>query len=116
MNIRLDTGKIAQLLTQSTRQLDAGTLSALADARKNALKLQAVEVSVFALSPSSAHSSAHWRGKLMPHSVQQWILSILVLAILIIGTGLWHHAQEQQISDLDLAILTDDVPIEALVD
>ena len=116
MNIRLDTGKIAQLLTQSTRQLDAGTLSALACARQNALKVQAAEVPVFALSPSSAHSTTHWRDRLMPHSVQQWIISVLVLAILIVGTGLWHHAQEQQISDLDLAILTDDVPIEALVD
>lgn len=117
MITKLNLGKIAQLLTQSSRQLDARTLSALVDARQSALKRQLVRLPVFALKPASAHTSAqHWTDRLMPHSTQQWIASGLLAAILAVGTGIWHHAQEQQISELDVAILTDDLPIEVFVD
>ncbi len=112
----LDPKKIAQLLTQSTRQLDEATLSALINARQNALKRQLVHAPVFALTPASAHTSARWTGRLMPHSAQPWIAAGLLAAILVAGTGFWHHAQEQQISELDVAILTDDLPIEVFVD
>jgi len=116
MITKLDPGKIAQLLTQSTRQMDAGALSALIDARQNALKRQSVRSPVFALAPASAHTSARWTDRLMPHSAQPWIAAGLLAAILVAGTSFWHHAQEQQISELDVAILTGDLPIEVFVD
>lgn len=116
MTNKLDPKKIAQLLTQSTRQMDKITLSALVNARQNALKRQSVRSPVFALTPASAHNLARWADRLVPHSTQQWIATGLLAVMLVIGTSFWQHAQDQQISDLDVAILTDDLPIEVFVD
>jgi len=110
MTAKLDLGKIAQLLTQSSRQLDTSTLSALADARNNALKKQLVR------SPAAALSTGRWTHNLIPHSGQQWLATGLIVAILVFTAGYWQHAQEQQISELDVAILTDELPIEVFVD
>jgi hypothetical protein len=110
MTTKLDSGKIAQLLTQSSRQLDGSTLSALADARNNALKRQLVR------SPAAAFSTGRWTFNLIPHSGQQWLGTGLLVAILMLAAGYWQHAQEQQISEIDVAILTDEMPIEVFVD
>jgi hypothetical protein len=122
MNNQLDPGqldprKIAQLLTLSTRQLDETTVSALVDARQNALKRQAVRPApVFALTPASAHMSVRWTDRLMPHWVQPWIATILLAVVLVAGMSYWQNVQEQQIDETDVAILTDDLPIEVFVD
>lgn len=110
MTTELDPGKIARLLTQGSRQLDANTMSALADARRNALKKQSVHAPVFTL------STGRWTHSLIPHSAQQWMSAALLVAILAAAAGYWQHAHEQQISELDVAILTDDLPIEVFVD
>jgi len=110
MTTKLDPRKIAQLLTQTTRQLDASTLSALADARQNALKMQSARAPVFAL------STGRWTHSLMPHSANQWLLAGLIAVVFAASAGYWHHAQDQQISELDVAILTDELPIEVFVD
>jgi type VI protein secretion system component VasF len=110
MTKNLDPSKIAQLLTLSTRQLDENTLSALSSARQNALKKQVVRAPVFALNTGRETHS------LIPDSVQQWVVAGLLVAMLIVGMSFWHHVQEQQIDELDVAILTDDLPIEAFVD
>jgi hypothetical protein len=106
----IDPVKIAQLLTISTRQLDKATVSALVDARHNALKMQSVRAPVFAL------TTGRWTDRLMPHWAHPWIATGLLAVILVAGTGYWQHVQEQQINDLDVAILTDDLPIEVFVD
>jgi len=110
MTTNLDPGKIAQLLTLSTRQLDESTVSALHNARQNALKRQAVRAPVFAL------VTGRGTHRLIPDSIQQWAVACLLVAMVIVGTSYWQHVQEQQISDIDLAILTDDLPIEVFVD
>lgn len=111
MTTKLDPQKIAQLLTQGTRQLNAATVLALADARRNALQRQAAHSPVFSLATGQS-----WTQGLTPRLSQPWLIIGLLAAALIIGTGYWHHAQEQQISDLDVAILTDDLPIELFID
>ena len=111
MTNELDPGKIAQLLTQGARQLDTATLSALADVRQHALKRQSsVDAPVFAL------NAGRWTHNLVPHSAQQWLVTGLLVAIFVFAAGYWHHAQDQQISELDVAILTDELPIEVFVD
>ena len=112
----LDPKKIVQLLTQSTRQLDETTLSALVNARQNALKRQLVRAPIFALTPVSLGTSHGWSNRLLPASAQLWIAAGLLAAALLAGTSYWQHVKEQQISDLDVAILTDDLPIEVFVD
>ncbi len=115
MTNELDPGKIAQLLTQGTRQMDAAIISALVDARQNALIRHSVRAPVFALTSVSAHTSARWTDRLIPHSVQPWVAAVLLVAVLIAGTSYWQNFQEQQIDETDVAILTDDLPIEVFV-
>jgi hypothetical protein len=115
MTNELDPGKIAQLLTQGTRQMDAVTISALVNARQNALKRHSVREPVFKLTSASAHASARWADRLIPHSAQPWVAAVLLVAVLIAGTSYWQNFQEQQIDETDVAILTDDLPIEVFV-
>jgi hypothetical protein len=110
MTTNLDPHKIAQLLTQSTRQLDESTVSALHNARQNALKRQLVRAPVFSLVTGRGTRS------LIPDSIQRWVVAGLVVAMIIVGTSFWHNIQEQQIDELDVAILTDDLPIEVFLD
>jgi hypothetical protein len=110
MITELNLSKISQLLTQSTRQMDSNTISALVDARQNALKRQSVRLSALAFNTGQEMQS------LISESIQQWVVSGIFVLMLIVGTGFWHNVQEQQISDLDVAILTDDLPIEVLVE
>lgn len=111
MNDELNPEKIARLLTQSTRQLDSDTLSALGNARQKALQRQALRAPVFTL---AAGRWAHFRVHIPAY---QWVSAgLLLVAMLVIGTGYWHHDQEQQIAETDVAILTDELPIEVFVD
>jgi hypothetical protein len=112
----LDPGKIARLLTMGTRQMDADTVSALVNARRYALDRQSVRASVVALNPVSAHLPTRWTDKLIPHFVQPWVAGALLIAVLMAGAGYWQSVQEQQIDETDIAILTDELPIEVFVD
>jgi len=105
----LNTTKISQLLTQSTQNIDETTLSALAKVRRNALSHQKVQSPVFALAAS------RWTYSLIPHSAHQWVATGLLAVMLVIGAGYWQHSNEQQINELDVAILTDEMPIELLL-
>lgn len=110
MNTQIDPRKIAHLLTQSTQQLDKSTLSALANARRNALAKRSARAPVFAL------ATGRWTENLMPHTTKQWLATGLLAALLVVGTSLWQQSEEQQISELDVAILTDELPIDVFVD
>jgi len=106
----LNTRKIAQLLTQNTQRLNAGTLSALAKARQGALQRQNTHEHI------SVHATGRWAHLLLSLSSHQWLSAGLLAAMLFIGASYWHQSQEQQIAELDVAILTDDLPIEVFVD
>ena len=115
----LDPQKVAQLLTQGTRQLDGATLTALINARQNALKKQLVRTPIFALHPAGPRALG-WVNRLLPLSarpwVTMWLATGLLAATLVAGTGYWQHREEQQIIELDVAILTDDLPMDVFVD
>lgn len=102
--------RIAQLLTRAALRLDDNTVAALRRARNVALERQSLSKPVFAL--STGHSM-HW---LAPHSAHQWVATIILLvAILFGGLSYWQHAHENDLSHLDVAILTDDLPMEVFV-
>lgn len=110
MNTQIDPHKIAQLLTQSSQQLDEKTLSALADVRRYALSKQ------LARAPSFALSAGHWINILIPHTTNQWVATGLLAALLVVtGTTAWQYTAEQQISEIDVAILTDEMPLHVFV-
>ena len=101
--------RIAKLLTRAAQQLDDNTVAALRQARNVALQRQSLSKPVFAL--STGHN-IRW---LLPHSTQQWMAAIILfVAILFGGVSYWRH--ENDLSHLDTAILTDDLPLEVFVD
>lgn len=103
--------RIAGLLTRSTEQLDSDTVAALRRARNAALARQIAAKPVLAL-----HTGHHFHWPL-PHTPPQWIAIVTLLAAVIAGSiGYWHHAQEHETSRLDVAILTDDMPMEVFID
>ena len=105
--------RIAQLLTRCAAQLDDNTLAALRRARNVALERQSASKPVFALSTGNGIHG------LVPHSAYQWAATIILLAIMLFGgSSYWQHMQEQEhdMSNVDLAILTDDLPLEVFVD
>ena len=109
----INAERIAQLLTRSAQQLDDNTLVALRRARNIALERQSQTKPALAL--STGHG-LHW---LIPHSAHQWAATVILLAIVLFsGANYWQHMQEQEqeTSRLDLAILTDDLPLEVFVD
>ncbi|MFZ5502123.1 MAG: DUF3619 family protein [Pseudomonadota bacterium] len=108
-----DPKKIAAHLTAASKLLDENTLSALQRGRNRALEKQLRHRPVVAL--STGHHEHHW----MPHTMQQWLLaSAIVLAILVGSMSYWHHAPEpsQDSYRLDIAILTDDLPMDVFID
>lgn len=102
--------RIAVLLTRAAGQLDGDTVAALRRARNIALERQAQRKPAFAL--STGHG-AHWP---VPHSTHQWAATMLFMAALAAGMSYCHHADEYETSHLDVAILTDDLPMEVFVD
>ncbi|MDX8379407.1 MAG: DUF3619 family protein [Gallionella sp.] len=102
--------QIAHLLTQSTAQLDSDIVSSLARARVSALEKQRVHESALSLS-----AIGHRVHDLIPQASHQWLAAIILLATLVFGlSGYWQGMQEKQ--DLDLKILTSDLPMSVFVD
>ncbi len=111
MNANTNTPEaIAKLLTSAAQRLDGRTVAALRQARNVALQRQSLSRSV---SLSTGHGM-HW---LMPHSANQWAATaILLVATVVGGLNYWQHTQEHELVHLDIAILTDDLPLEVFVD
>ncbi len=110
MNDNLNPKRVAQLLTQGTWQMDTAVLTKLTTAREKALERQTMRAPVFTL------ATGRWSHFLAPISNHQWLSAGLLAIMLVVGMSYWHHVQEQQIADLDVSILTDDLPIEVYVD
>lgn len=107
---KLNTQNVAQLLNRSAQQLDNDTLAALRAARQTALSKQ--RVSVAAATLSSGHQ-LHWH---LSSRAQKWMITALVAATLVSAWGVLQHQHEQQINELDIAILSDEMPIEVFLD
>lgn len=103
--------QIAGLLTRSAEQLDSNTAAALRRARHAALDRQAIHAPAFAL---NGKHEFHWQ---LPHTPRQWAATVLLLAVVVGGTGYWQHLrQHEMMTHLDVAILTDDMPLEVFID
>jgi len=115
MNEKLNTESVRQLLNRSSIHLDGSTLARLSDARKQALaRFDARSTApAFAwagiLTGSGRTTGSH-------RSQYYWAAAVLFAAILYSGATYWQHSIEHDNSDVDIAILTDDLPIDAYVD
>lgn len=110
MNSNLDTGSIRKLLDRSLSQLGPTTLSRLSDARQHALAAHPEEVRIPALAGAYGHS-AH-----VHHRIQQWGLILLLLLSVLGGITCWNQFSGPSDDEVDIAILTDDLPVEMYAD
>lgn len=102
--------RIADLLTLAAEQLDADTAEALRSSRQTALARQAVDVRKLSI---VSGNSIHFP---ISHSARHWVVILLVAAVTV-SAGYWQHLQQhERMANLDVAILTDDIPMEVFVD
>lgn len=106
--------KIKDLLDASTSQLDPATLEKLRGARSLALEHQRTRRSapVLAWLGHGSHNDSFHMSKSMG-----WAIAVLFAVFLISGASYWHsYTTEHEICDVDISILTGDLPIHVYVD
>jgi hypothetical protein len=102
--------QIKLFLNRSTAQLDALTLQRLREARIKALARHEIR---------SAAPVLAWTGPGQNFGTARkypWMAAVLVAVCLFSGTVYWHHSSEKDTSAVDIAILTDELPIHVYVD
>lgn len=111
MKNKLTTRDIARLLDQSADQLNHFTQSKLAASRQQAVQRQRASASA----GMSRDGTLHGHLFLSPRALN-WIIAATVATLLVINLSYWDHASEHDHSDIDIAILTDDLPVDMFVD
>jgi len=114
MGLKLKIGEIGQLLDHSTSRLDSVTRQKLQDARRTALMRQRTSQPTSVLAWFEQHSLIH--GHSHNHRSFNWGVAALFALILFSGALYWQDVYEHDHSDLDIAILTDDLPVDMYVD
>jgi hypothetical protein len=114
MGLKLKTGEIGQLLDHSTSRLDPETIQKLQGARRTALLHQRTSQPASVLAWVEQHSLIHAHS--VNHRSFNWGVAVLFALILFSGALYWQDVYEHDHSDLDIAILTDDLPVDMFVD
>jgi hypothetical protein len=114
MNRKLNIKEIGQLLNRSTAQLDQGTLNKLQSARRSALQHQQREQQAPVMAWLTQHGVIHHHSSPY-HRAFNFGMATLLAAILL-GGALYLQQQYLEHDDVDIAILTDDLPIDVYLD
>lgn len=107
--------KIVQRLDYGVESLDAGTRERLAAARKVALshyRERPEPVFGFAW---AMNAISHRGGTQRTHGAR-YLVAVAALALGLIGFAYWQTLQPNDFSDIDVRLLTDDLPIDAYLD
>jgi hypothetical protein len=106
---------IKRLLNRSIAQLDRSTRIRLHAARTQALERHAARSAAL---PSWAWANVHIVGHASGHHHRiYYLIGTLLLAVCIFsGVAYWQQATDNDTADLDIAILTDDLPIQYFLD
>lgn len=111
MNMKLNHKEIGRLLNQGANQLERSTLNGLRKARKQALHNQRVEAPIW------VNQNGVLQGQLqLSQRALNWIIVAVVASLLVINLTYWDRTYEHDHSDVDIAILTDDLPVDMFVD
>lgn len=109
MNQKLQPEQIRQMLDNSLEQIDPPALARLRHARELALACH---------DACAAPPASGWAGKWhfdSPHYKFRYFAAAAVFAaVLFSGITYWHHEHDATV--VDVAILTDELPIEVYVD
>lgn len=103
MNNDMNTNEIRQLLNRSAGQLSEPTLASLRKAREQAMLRH---------DPDALGRWAAWAGHVR-HSPAAWVATLMITFSLV-GGGVYYWEVHDN-SDVDLAILTDDLPANVYV-
>ncbi len=103
MNENLNIDAIRQLLNRSLGQLDQPTLDRLREAR------------VAALARAPARTSPSWRAFTIRHAMATRFATALLVVGLLGGIGYYWQQSYDNNAEADIAILTDDMPINYYV-
>jgi len=107
--------QIKKLLNRSVAQIEPHTLAQLRDARSKAMACYEARSRAPALVWAVPSSSIGWASN-MPRKYYYWLAAIVFTACLFSGAAYWQHSSERDTSDVDIAILTDELPIHVYVD
>ena len=109
MKINLTPRDAGQLLARSAAQLDPRTANRLQSARENALRHQRTQ---------AQPSLAHWlggdmlaRSRISPN----WGWAVLLVVVIFGGSLYWQNENEHDHAEIDIAILTDELPVDMYV-
>lgn len=111
MNNRLNNKDIGRLLDLSANQLDRSIANSLYTARQQALQHQRISSSVW----TNQNGLLHGRLQLSARALN-WVIAAVVVSLLAINLSYWNRMAERDHSDIDIAILTDDLPVDMFVD
>lgn len=103
MTNNLNTNDIRQLLNQSTRQLGPSAEARLREARNTAMLRHNPD----------AQGRSRWAGNAR-HSTAAWVATLLI-TISLVGGSLYYWQAQHDNSEVDLAILTGDLPAQVFV-
>ena len=111
MDEKCNPESIKQLLNRSLAQLDQTTLDRLSAARMQALNRHQARR---ATSPLLAWAGEHaiWHPSVHHHGIHYWFGAILLAVGLFCGIVYWQQTTDNDTSDVDIAILTDYLPIQ----
>ena len=113
MNEKLNTQTIKQLLNSSSARLEQPTLARLRDVRMQALARHDAR----STAPAFAWAGALTGSEHGSHRGHYYRASaVLFAALLFSGVNYLQHLTDHDNSDVDIAILTDDLPIDVYVD
>lgn len=105
--MKLNHKEIAHLLDRSADLMDSAALKGLQLARQQALQHQRVTPSVW----------LGWDGVLLGHRrALSWGFAAVVATLLLVNLTIWHNATERNHGTIDIAILTDEMPLDVYVD
>ncbi|HLP98729.1 MAG TPA: DUF3619 family protein [Sideroxyarcus sp.] len=111
MKSKITLKEIAQLLDRSANQLNAGSANALHSARQLALQRQQASTATWV----DRHGLLHAHGT-QQHRLLNWLIAVIVASLLLGNIVYLYHTSEHSHGDIDIAILTDDMPIDVYVD
>ncbi|NOT20264.1 MAG: DUF3619 family protein [Sideroxydans sp.] len=115
MGIKLKISDVSSLLTQSATQIDATTRDKLHAARRNALQFQQVQHRAPVVAWLHEHGVLGGHDS-HAHSALNFGLAALLALTIAGGWGYWQHSSTTDYSEVDLAILTDELPLHMYVD
>lgn len=115
MGIKLNTSELRDLLNRSATTLESDTLDKLHAARRLALNAHHPEHRT----PVSAWLYEHGvigNHTSHKHSALNFGLAALLAVVIVGGFGYWQNTYDDTPDDVDIAILTDELPLHMYVD